>query len=102
MGKKKVIARPTTKAITTTAAQILNSKPGRKSIAFTNMSASDVYLRPEKAPTSTLCILLEANGGSYQTLSIEDATLPEMAWYALGAGNVTILVIEVFETNEEE
>ena len=98
---RKVVTRSRVIAVTTTAGEIINSHPGRKAIIFSNVSASLVVISPLRGVTTTQGITLDANGGSASFTTINDGTLPALAWHAIGAGNVNIIVLETIEINEE-
>lgn len=88
-----------TKVLTvgTTAALLLPSNPERMSMGIVNIGASDIFIGPESAVSTTRGIVLLAGGGSYTANVREDLTLPTDPWYVVSeAAGGLVYAVEIY------
>lgn len=86
-------------SVTTTKGRLSKNRPNRLAMQVSNLGASDVYISPLRSVSSTEGIFLQKNGGFYSINVREDGNLPELEWHVIGAGSVSVLVIEVLRIN---
>jgi hypothetical protein len=84
-------------AVTTSVKRIMKNDPKRKSLVISNTSASEVYIKPQNNVSATLGIRVQANGGYYELKREDWFNLVTGEWFVIGAGAVTILLLELVE-----
>ena len=80
-----------------TTDEIFLKRDGRR-IAFVliNLGSNAVYIRPEKAASSTLGIRLAPTGGNISEVWEEDFILPSLQWHIISDGaNNAIYSLEI-------
>jgi hypothetical protein len=75
-----------TASIGVTASVLAQADPERVQLTIVNLSANSLYIRPNKAPSSTEGIFLAANGGGLSMSVADDGTLCAQEWRAIASG----------------
>jgi len=82
--------------VTTTARVIARNNPDRLQVMMMNLSASNVFVRPSQAPTTTTGILLTPLGGFVVFNVKDDGPLAFIEWQGIGAAiDLDIYVLEI-------
>lgn len=63
------------------------NNPDRLFLALINLSASEIFIRPHQAATTTTGILLVPSGGFFSVIIRDDAILPIIEWHVVGAAD---------------
>lgn len=84
-----------TVTVGTSAVALVGNDAERVAVIFTNLSANDVYVTPDTAPTSTRGVRI-APGGTLSFSVTEDGTLTIPNWFAVASAAASVVhVIEV-------
>ena len=84
-------------SVLTTITRLFKNDPKRKAMVLSNTSASEVYIKPQNNVSAILGIRLQSNGGYYELKREDWFNLVTGEWYIIGAGAVTITVLELLE-----
>jgi hypothetical protein len=74
---------PADVTVGTSSAEAVGRDPERVFLLVVNLSANDVFIRPNGPASSTSGIRLEPNGGGFTVNSDQDGTLPMAEWHAI-------------------
>lgn len=83
------------------SALVVPRNPERVFLIILNLSANDVFVRPNRPAASTAGIRLDPNGGGFTVNVDQDATLPTVEWHAIAtAAGSQLYFMEVFRDTE--
>ncbi len=87
---------PDTGSVGLSVVRIAPNNPNRFSLVVINLGSAAVYIRPDRAVSSTAGIRLAPAGGSFSASWRDDFHLVGWDWYAIAdAAAQSILVLEV-------
>ena len=92
---KDLVSETRTVALSTSVTVIARNDPGRVAIIFSNMDTVNGIVGTLRSITTTVGILLQANGGFVNSLEREDGPTPKRVWFGISTATPTIYITEI-------
>lgn len=89
----RFLVQPQTVTIDTTLTQAIGNDFERMGLTIINTGANDVHLTPDKSATTSIGVLLGANGGFLSLTAKDDLILVGWSWYAIATTAASQLLL---------
>lgn len=89
----RFVIQPTTVSIGTTLTKAIGHDYERMGLTFINTGANDIHLTPDQSASTSVGVLLGANGGFLSLTAKDDLILVGWDWFAVATTAATNLLI---------